>query len=140
MRARDAGRVTEEHVFEFRYAEEIRPGVALLRDYNFKKPTQNLEGLELGKPDKHLEYYDYPGLYEEAGVGSNLAKVRLEELRVARKVGHGKSTCSNLLPGFTFRLTDFPRDSLNDKYLIVSVTTRAAQPQALEETAGSDGV
>lgn len=137
--ARDAGRISEEHVFQFRYAEEIRPGVALLRDYNFKRPSQNLDGLLKGDADKKLEYYDYPGIYEDAGVGKSLAEIRLQELRVPRKTGRGESVCGNVLPGYTFELTGFPRDSFNQKYLVTGVTTEGAQPQALEETAGAGG-
>jgi type VI secretion system secreted protein VgrG len=137
--ARSAGRITEDHIFRFSYSEEIRPGVAMLRDFNFKKPTQNLDGTKTGDMDKLLEYYDYPGLYEDAGVGRSLAQVRLEELRVPRKTARGESVCGNLVPGYSFTLEDFPRDDLNNKYLIVSLLTTGAQPQALEETAGSAG-
>jgi len=136
---REAGRVTSEHAFIFRYAEEIRPGIALLRDYNFKKPTQNLDGLSQGDMDQKLEYYDYPGIYEDASVGKSLAEVRLQELRVPRKIGRGESVCGNLIPGYTFELEGFGRDNLNQKYLVTGLITEGAQPQALEETAGSGG-
>ncbi len=136
---RDSGRVSGEHVFRFRYAEEIRPGIALLRDYNFKKPTQNLDGLYQGDLDQKLEYYDYPGIYEDSSVGKSLAEVRLQELRVPRKTGRGESVCGNLIPGYTFELEGFGRDNLNQKYLVTELITEGAQPQALEETAGSGG-
>jgi len=136
---RQAGLVSEEHVFAFRYAEEIRPGVSTLRDFNFKKPAQDLDGTFRADQDARLEYYDYPGRYDESGVGAALAKVRLQELRVPRKTGAGAGVCANFLPGYTVTLKEFPRDSLNIKYLLVGVITEAAQPQALEETAGGGG-
>jgi len=136
---RQAGLVSEEHVFAFRYAEEIRPGVSTLRDFNFKKPAQDLDGTFRADQDARLEYYDYPGRYDESGVGAALAKVRLQELRVPRKTGAGAGVCANFLPGYTVTLKEFPRDSLNIKYLLVGVITEAAQPQALEETAGDGG-
>lgn len=138
-RARHEGMVSAEHIFSFRYAEEIRPGASMLRDFNFKKPTQNLDGVFRSEADKRLEFYDYPGNYDESGVGQALAKTRLQGLRVPSKAGHGESTCGNLLPGYTFTLTGFPRSSMNRKYLLTAVATDAAQPQALEETAGSGG-
>jgi type VI secretion system secreted protein VgrG len=136
---RSAGRITDEHVFDFRYSEQIRPGLALLRDFNFKRPDQDLDGTNNSNADAKLEYYDYPGIYDEAQVGSSLAQVRLEGLRVPRKLASGASVCSNMIPGFAFTLDGFPRDDFNHKYLITSLTTTGAQPQALEETAGSGG-
>jgi type VI secretion system secreted protein VgrG len=136
---RDSGRVTGEHAFGFRYSEEIRPGLTLLRDYNFKKPSQNLDGQFKDSMDDKLEYYDYPGLYEDSSVGKSLAEVRLQELRVPRKVARGESVCGNLIPGYSFKLEGFGRDNLNQKYLVTGLITEGAQPQALEETAGSGG-
>lgn len=136
---RHEGMVSEEHIFRFRYAEEIRPGTTTLRDYNFKKPSQDLEGVSQSNADKSLAFYDYPGIYDESAVGKSLAKTRLEELRVPSKTGTGESVCTHFMPGYTFKLTGFSRDALNQKYLLTALSTVGAQPQVLEESAGSGG-
>jgi uncharacterized protein involved in type VI secretion and phage assembly len=55
---RNAGRVTNEHLFAFHYRERLRPGTATLRDYNFKRPAQDLEGRHQGDSAAGLEVYD----------------------------------------------------------------------------------
>lgn len=136
---RQAGAVGEEHIFGFRYAEEMRHGASVLRDFNFKKPAQDLDGSSRADADQLLELYDYPGIYEESGVGRALARVRLQELRVARKSAAGESVCRHLIPGYTFELSGFPRDSLNAQYLLTALATEGAQPQVLDETSSGSG-
>lgn len=136
---RHAGQVSDIHIFDFRYAEAVRPGIASQRDYDFKRPAQDLTGTKRATVDLNLEVYDYPGLYTDNGVGNALTQVRLEELRVPRQGGHGQSICGQLVPGYTFELKEFPRRDRNRKYMLTSLVTEGAQPQALEETAGSGG-
>jgi len=136
---RQVGAVSDEHVFRFTHAETLRPGISTLRDFNFKRPAQDLTGVFRAPSDERLEVYDYPGIYDESGLGTALAQVRLEELRVPRSSGGGAGTCYRFLPGYTFNLKEFPREDFNRKYLLTAVTTEGAQPQVLEETAGSGG-
>ena len=136
---RNAGRVTNEHLFGFHYRERLRPGTATLRDYNFKRPAQDLEGRQQGDSAAGLEVYDYPGSYETAAFGETLARIRLQELRTPAQTAAGESTCHNLLPGQFFTLTGHLRYTLNQRYLLTEVRTTGAQPQALEETAAGGG-
>lgn len=136
---RQAGQVSDVHIFDFRYAEAIRPGIATQRDYNFKRPAQDLTGTKRADADRNLEVYDYPGLYEDTGFGNAQTQVRLEEWRVPRQGGSGESVCAQLIPGYTFELDQFPRKDRNKKYLLTGLVTEGAQPQVLEETAGGAG-
>jgi len=136
---RNAGRVTNEHLFGFHYRERLRPGTATLRDYNFKRPAQDLEGRHQGDSAAGLEVYDYPGSYETAAFGQTLARIRLQELRTPAQTAAGESTCHNLLPGQFFTLAGHLRYTLNQRYLLTEVRTTGAQPQALEETAAGGG-
>ncbi|MCP3869543.1 MAG: type VI secretion system tip protein VgrG [Gammaproteobacteria bacterium] len=134
-----AGSVSEDHIYHFSYIEQIRPGVATLRDYNFKKPTQNLESQKEADQDQFLEVYDYPGEYDDADVGTALAGVRLEEQRALRKMGRGESNCTRLIPGYTFTMEEHVRSTFNTKYLVISLETTGAQPEVLEEAATGGG-
>jgi len=136
---RNAGRLTAEHLFAFHYRERLRPGTATLRDYNFKRPAQDLEGRHQGDSVAGLEVYDYPGSYETAAFGQTLARIRLQELRTPAQTAAGESTCHNLLPGQFFTLAGHLRYTLNQRYLLTEVRTTGAQPQALEETAAGGG-
>jgi type VI secretion system secreted protein VgrG len=118
--------VKGEHISRFRWAERVRPGKVILRDYNFKKPTLSMESAT--DPSDALEVYDYPGDYEEPGVGSTTAQVRLEELQTPQKTGEGDSVCARLASGFTFTLAEHPRDNFNRSYLLTRVEHRGFDP------------
>ncbi len=129
----------EEHLFFFNYAESIRSGKATLRDFNFKKPTMDMERDKEADKTPELEVYDYPGLYEDPGIGQKLAKVRLEELQTPRKQGSGESTSVRFIPGYRFTLAQHPRKDFNKTYLITDLKQEGKQPQVLQEQAGAQG-
>ncbi len=133
------GQVNDEHVYRFRYAEEVRPGKVSLKDYNFKKPLLDLKGEKPAEKNTELEIYDYPGLFDNPGRGADLSKVRLQERQVKRKIGHGAATCFRFVPGFLYTLEEHPRESFNKKYLLTHLDTNAAQPQVLEEESTDEG-
>ena len=129
----------EEHLFFFNYAESIRSGKATLRDFNLKKPTMDMERDKEADKTPELEVYDYPGLYEDPGIGQKLAKVRLEELQTPRKQGSGESTSVRFIPGYRFTLAQHPRKDFNKTYLITDLKQEGKQPQVLQEQAGAQG-
>lgn len=128
-----------EHIFAFRYREQVRTGAVTLRDYNFRKPSMLPEGEKPGSKDSKLEFYDYPGLFMDPSAGKALAQVRWEEFRAPVKLATGKSTSPRLTIGYRFELDGHPRASLNKQYLLTRAHHVAAQPQVLEEQAGSAG-
>lgn len=130
---------TEEYVFEFRYAEEVRPGAVMLRDFDFKKPSLRLQADAQADKDAALEIYDYPGEYVTPEKGADLARVRLQEQQVPRKRGRGRSVCRRYIPGYRFTLDHHPRTAFNQEYVLVRVHHRAAQPQVREEWTTGEG-
>jgi type VI secretion system secreted protein VgrG len=130
---------TEECIEEFSLARAIREGKIVLNDFNFKKPALDLKSPENAEVDKELEVYEFPGEYEEGAEGKALAKIRLEELQVPRKVAAGRCSSFRLIPGYRFTLDEHPQSALNQEYLITTVTNSGYQPQTLEEEAGGSG-
>jgi type VI secretion system secreted protein VgrG len=128
----------EEHVYDFRYAQEVRSGKTTLRDYNYEKPSLNLEVNSQADKETELEVYDYPGAYSDAGEGNRLVAARLEELRATRAMGTGTSDVRRLLPGFRFNLADHWRSDLNAEYLLIRVEHSGSQPRVREEEAAGD--
>lgn len=124
---------TEEYIFQYSYAEEVRPGAVVLRDFDFKKPSLNLQVDAQADSDTALEIYDYPGEYLVPDKGSHLARIQLEAFQVKRKVGRGKSVCRRFVPGYKFTLDTHPRSAFNQEYLLTRVQHTAAQPQVLEQ-------
>lgn len=124
---------TEEHIYQYQYMEEIRPGSVVLRDFDFVKPSLNLETEKQSDHDTSLLIYDYPGAYIDPSRGANLAQVRLEAFQVPRQGGTGSSVCRRFLPGYKFTLTDHTRSAFNQEYVLTHVSHTARQPQVLEE-------
>ncbi|MEM8713084.1 MAG: type VI secretion system tip protein TssI/VgrG, partial [Planctomycetota bacterium] len=123
----------DEQVFEFRSTKRVRPGGFASTDYSFKEPSSNLATTADAGVDQALEVFDFPGEYTDSGVGSNLAKVRMEEQQVARREVSGRSNCTRFHPGMTFDLIEHPRDVLNASYLLTELRQLGASPQVLEE-------
>lgn len=126
-----------EHIIKFRYAQAVRPGEVMLRDFDFKKPKLDLTAKDTADRDTDLQIYDYPGEYTELGTGATLSKIRLQEAQTPRKVAEGKSNCKRLLPGFKFTMLEHQRSDLNQEYLLAKVLHFGTQIQALKETAGT---
>jgi len=126
---------SEEHIFRYHYAEEVRPGKVMLQDFDFQNPSLNLMADSQADINTELEFYDYPGEYSSPDKGAHLASLRLEELQVNRKRGKGKSVCRRFMPGYRFSLDLHARSLFNQEYLLTRVYHKAAQPQVLEEHA-----
>ena len=130
---------SEEHVYQFKYGEEIRPGAVVLRDFNHENPALNLEVVSQGQKDLTLERSEWPGKYQDASLGQTLSRIRLEAEQVPRMTAGGLATSRGFLPGFLFTLDEHPRSSLNQQYLITSIDHSASQPQSLSEEGTQSG-
>jgi Rhs element Vgr protein len=119
---------TEEHVYEFNYAYQIRPGAATLRDYNYMRNLKLHASAPLpAKRFRSLEFYDYPGKFNEVDEGKKLAQIRLEEMRAKYEAGIGRSNCLRLVPGSCFTLDGHSQKAFDQKYLLVSVSHTGRQ-------------
>ncbi|MBW2108722.1 MAG: type VI secretion system tip protein VgrG, partial [Deltaproteobacteria bacterium] len=133
----------EDFISVFNVSRRVHTGKVTIKDYNFETPSVDLTEKSVQDPFKNLEVYDYPAEYGEQEVGKKIAKVRLEESTMFYEKAEGKSDCPRFIPGFTFKLTDHPRDqdseNWNQEYLLVDVTHRGTQPQVLEQHAAVGG-
>lgn len=133
------GLVTNQHISKFRYAKSLTPGKVTLRDYNFEKPTLNLESEKEADEQANREVYDYPGWFSDKGRGDSLANLRLESRNTYKQKGIGKSNVNRLVPGFSFFYNDIKRDQLCDDYLLTRVEHDAKQPGAYQEDSSTQG-
>ena len=111
-----------KHVYEF------RPGKIAQKDFNFKKPTDALQTKEKSsiqfEKSSGLELYDYPGLYEEAGPGKRLTKVRLEEQEAEHDHVLGSGSYLSFTPGGKFEVQAHSRATEKGKsFTLVEVFT-----------------
>lgn len=130
--------VTEpEFITAFSLSRKILSGKVTHTDYNFEKPSLDLNKEEEADQHATLERYDYPGKYSEPGPGKKRAEVRLQESMAYLKQGRGTGVCPRFGTCLTFSLAGHSSDAFNAEYLLVDVVHDGYQPQVLEEFADS---
>ena len=115
-------KVSKEHIESWHFTMGIEPGAYATTDYEFKKPADL--PANLAAPLEHDmsegEIFDYPGGYVDAGVGSEYASLRLEQLQSPHSFIEGQTDARGFYVGRTFKLAEFPRTDQNAEYLIAS--------------------
>ncbi|HEV2679810.1 MAG TPA: type VI secretion system tip protein TssI/VgrG, partial [Rhodanobacter sp.] len=106
----------ESVVFALARRQRMRTGRVLMRDFDFTKPTQNMEAgvdtmLTVGA-QKSFQSYRYPGGYLERHAGDDRAKLAMEIEEAAHEVLDGASTLLEIRPGVAFQLDDAPSEML----------------------------
>ena len=108
---------------EWTIASAVQTGAYVHTDYDFEKPTADLQTKRQVADDyeqsKH-ERFDYPGGYRQSGDGNQYAQVRIQELHAERQRVQGDGNPRGLAVGYLFNLTDHPREDQNQEYLAVS--------------------
>ncbi|OLQ90136.1 type IV secretion protein Rhs [Vibrio panuliri] len=134
------GASRQRYVSHFAVSQRTAPSHLELKDYSFKKPTygfsQQQVGTDLANQLSQYEHYDYPGRYKDDICGKAFSQYRLEYLRRETNTASGKSNHPALQAGVKFDLTDNLDPSVNRDWLLVEVTHKGTQPQALEEDGG----
>ena len=135
----------EEFIYAFRYSQQIRPGGIALKEFNFTDSGNALLKTDTATRNPELEIYDFPGLY---GVDyresqppwddrlQTLSGIRLEAAQTRRLLGQGSSLCRRMIPGSKFTLADFPRDDLNQEYVLISIQHEGTQPLGQDDAGG----
>jgi type VI secretion system secreted protein VgrG len=123
------GRVGPECFDTWCASANLVPGAYAARDFNFENPRALPEASRARpakSPSGGLEVFEYPGRFANSDAGDGRATVRLEQVQSLRRVFEGASSARGLCTGFTFGLTDHPREDQNGKYLVVGVRIDAS--------------
>ena len=132
----------EEYCSSWLLSKSILPGTYALNDYDFERPTANLEvSNNLIKPHSvgDQEIYDYPGEYIQIDDGDQYSKNRIEELHSQYETVQSGSDVRDMKTGGLFTLAEHPRKDQNKEYLIVSVN-HSFQNNDYGARPGSEGV
>ena len=113
----------QEYIWDWIVEQQIQPGHFSVKDYNFKQPTQAMDGKgdlvrEHAQPD--FDMFDFPGGHMETGDAETRAKVRLGEYQAEHEIVRGRGDVRGLAVGYTFTLDGFPRDAQNKEHLVTS--------------------
>lgn len=113
----------EEQVTKWQHHVAVQPGKLVLRDYDYNKPSANLEVRLVSKrdyPNDSMEQFDYPGSYSETADGDRYLKIRKEEYDAKFSRIEGQARSHRLYTGAQFSLAEHPRSSENAEYTVIS--------------------
>jgi type VI secretion system secreted protein VgrG len=87
--------------YDCRASYRRRPGKVRLRDYDFRKPALDLEGIATAgtATEQKVEVYEAPGGFTTPAAGKARAKIRLESLRAEGSLITFRSNAVALAPG-----------------------------------------
>jgi type VI secretion system VgrG family protein len=129
---------TEEHIYDFSCNFQICPSKVMLGDHNYR---QNCNFTSSSKPLSSrfhfLQFYDYPGKFDEAKEGERLANIRIAEKRTKYESGIGHSNCLRLIPGYCFTLDEHENETFNHKHLLLTVSHTGRQSSDKERTSST---
>ncbi|WED22865.1 type VI secretion system tip protein VgrG [Vibrio sp. JC009] len=108
-----------------------------LQDRCFKKPSYNFSHqTECSGQANNYALFDFPGRYKNDVNGKVFSRIRLEYLRREAFIASGHSDQPLMRAGYRFKLEEHLNSELNRDWLLVSITHKGSQPQALEEYGG----
>jgi type VI secretion system secreted protein VgrG len=105
----------------------FRTGKVEFNDYDYLKPTKKLrESNEASEKYTHakLEFYDYPGKYDEEEKGKKFSKFRLEAEQAYDHRRYVAGNAASLFPGTLFNVERHPLSSENREFLVVHASHR----------------
>ncbi|MFA5904564.1 MAG: type VI secretion system tip protein TssI/VgrG [Desulfobacula sp.] len=112
---------TKEVVKSFVCKHNMLPQRVYLKDYNYLKPSQVVEGFADVDENGRGENYIYGVNFDTVEEGNRLAKIRAEALLCRKTTFHGESSVPYIVPGFTFDLNDHYKAGYNTKYLVSEI-------------------
>ncbi len=118
---------TKEVVKNFVCKHNMLPQRVYLKDYNYLKPSQAMEGIADVDENGRGENYIYGVNFDTVEDGNRLAKIRAEAMLCRKSTFHGKSSVPFIVPGFTFDLNDHYKTAYNTKYLAAEITHEGHQ-------------
>ncbi|MBU2713937.1 type VI secretion system Vgr family protein, partial [Zooshikella harenae] len=113
-------------------------GKVVMRDYNFHKPSLNLE-VEHTLGDANAVENIYPGGYKTIEAGQRYARIRCEMHQAKKEIVTAGGTYRTMIPGYTAAITDHPVKVINKAYIITQVIHEGRQPQGSDEYAVGEG-
>jgi len=137
---RQGSAMVAEHpvISRFGARSNTRTSTVTRRDYDFKRPSQLLERRAVAEFTPLLEDYRYLLQMDNEKRGLQLARQALERHRIDYQVSEGDSDQPTLRSGYLFGLSEHPRKSSKDLWLLLSVCHSGKQPQSLEEIIPSE--
>ena len=115
-----------DNLTAWQHQYEYTSGKYSLTDYNFETPSnsllQNKASLIPLYNNAKLEFYDFPGLYGQKGLGESLTTLRMEGEEARHNTVIGGSECRSFSPGGRFKVAKHHNDGeKGGKWMLTSV-------------------
>ncbi|WP_250474465.1 type VI secretion system Vgr family protein [Caballeronia sp. GAFFF1] len=134
---RNAQRIDEEHIHEFRVARQLTTGRVSLVDYDYTRSLAKLTAQQSDHSERvfdnaeHYGWGDYSqpladamGIYGEPNdykcEAEHLARIKVDANRCQSLRAKGKGNLRGLMTGHTFHLRDYPLKPGDGEYLVIS--------------------
>ncbi len=111
----------------FSRTRALRTSNVLLRDYDQEKPQQAPEASIPAKEAWPLSFYEFPGGFTRAAVGSQRARARISELRRDADTVRGESRAIGLRCGVPFTVEGAAQECLNGEFVVTELHTSGEQ-------------
>lgn len=116
---------------------QTRSTQLILRDQDPLQPRLRLESRTDLEQQPTLESYRFPAGFRDRNRGKQLSARGLEALRVDSQIAQGHGDQPRLASGHFLPLTEHPRASWNQLWLLTRIEHQGCQPQVLEEGLGT---
>jgi type VI secretion system secreted protein VgrG len=136
----DSGMVAEkETINDFAFNRAICPGKITHSNYNFKRPSLNMEVAREGDTHHGFEVYEYPGDYGLPTGGESKVNIHLETVKSLQESVEGTSNVARFIPGSTFTVNGDSFEGVNGEYCLLSVEHEGTQSCVYGEYSGIGG-
>jgi type VI secretion system secreted protein VgrG len=120
-------RPEQEYINEWDFSREIQPGRYMIDDFDFKRPSVELQvKVKTTRQHHHeladYELYDYPGEYVTTGEGDHYVRARMGEADSQFEQARARTNARGASVGHLFKLTGHVRADQNREYLVLAAT------------------
>jgi type VI secretion system secreted protein VgrG len=111
----------------FSRTRALRTSDVMLRDYDYEKPQQAPQAVMPAKEVWPASFYEFPGGFTKAAVGSQRARARISERRRDADTVRGESRAIGLRCGVPFTVDGAAQDCLNGEFIVTELHTWGEQ-------------
>jgi type VI secretion system secreted protein VgrG len=126
MKPGDQSWSDELGVYECSWEQQVTVGEFKADDFNFETPNTDLLAKTSAR-EKARSVYEYPGRFMIKADGDAITKKTLEAFETPGKILRGSGSAKAFRAGGKFKLEQYPRDDVNQKYYLKWVSLRADQ-------------
>jgi type VI secretion system secreted protein VgrG len=110
-----------DFIYKWEEKKRFDTGTVTLLDYNFTTPETEVKGTrKAAKNPSKYERFDYPGIFEDSGGGTKVARRKIEAISAGNLRITGKGLVKNFAIGSKFDLKDHPVKEQNAEYLALT--------------------